>query len=147
MALPYVTRVENTFYSLNGPAFSRPRGNAAAATSANNNDENSSNSNQTQKFSFNKGYVISISGITRMALMAILLGGIIAAALVPKGDDTSNYYADFMSTRAAYLFFTIFAFIVSVIYFFVNATNIVNLKQVKKLPWHFVVNKKKKRKN
>ena len=59
MSLPiYMTKAENTFYSLNGPAFARPSGSAVAPS-----DDDDS------KLKFNKKYVISIEGFIRLGVI------------------------------------------------------------------------------
>lgn len=72
MNTPYVRTAENTFYSLNGPAFSR-REFGGAASHGPNDQASVSSDNDNPKLKWNNKYFASAGGISRFILIVSLL--------------------------------------------------------------------------
>ena len=72
----------------------------------------------------------------------MLASGWISAALVTLDSRFSilNADSDFVQTRIAYLVFVVLAFFVDLMIFIVSILNIINIEQMKNIPWNNIVN-------
>jgi hypothetical protein len=97
--------------------------------------------NANSRPGLNKSYLKLNKGYIRLALIIFLTASWIAAAAAFNNNLSQNDdHANAVSTRGAYLFFTVTAFVASIAIFLLNILNIVNLNRLHKIPFGIIVN-------
>jgi uncharacterized membrane protein len=91
-----------------------------------------------QRIILTKSYLISITGILRVALIIFQFAAWISAAAVLNPTGKADMPSDIAATRSAYLFFSIVGFFIAIILFVLHALNIVSLGFFNKLPWSLI---------
>ena len=93
-----------------------------------------------QLFRLNRKYLLSLTGLLRLAIIIFQFAGWVSAASVPKIINAQYVMPSaFADTRGAYLFFSIVGFVLAIIIFILFLLNLVYAKFIDKIPWSITV--------
>lgn len=91
-----------------------------------------------QRIMFTRSYLISITGILRIALIVFQFCAWVSAASVLKATGSNEMPGDIKASRSAYLFFSIVGWLLAIFLFLLHALNVVSLGFFNKLPWSLI---------